>query len=99
MRRTPTSLRSTSRSPGCAIAELDDQRRIDYLDDHLDAVGVAIDHGVDVRGYFTWSLLDNWEWAEGFTKRFGLVHVDYDTLVRTPRSSFAWYRDRIQASR
>ncbi len=83
---------------GCACAELDDQRRIDYLAGHLDAVGAAVAEGVDVRGYFTWSLLDNWEWAQGFTKRFGLVHVDYDTLVRTPRSSYAWYRDRIAGS-
>jgi beta-glucosidase len=55
-----------------------------------------MDAGVDVRGYCHWSLLDNWEWAEGFTKRFGLVHVDYDTLARTPKASFAWYRDLIR---
>ncbi len=84
---------------GCAYAELDDQRRIDYLSGHLDAVAAAIGEGVDVRGYFTWSLLDNWEWAEGFTKRFGLVHVDYDTLVRTPRASYAWYRELIRSGR
>jgi beta-glucosidase len=52
-----------------------------------------------VRGYFTWSLMDNWEWAEGFTKRFGLVHVDFATQARTPRTSYAWYRDVIAASR
>ena len=51
--------------------------------------------GVDVRGYFVWSLLDNFEWAEGTSKRFGLVHVDFDTLARTPRASYAWLRDRI----
>ena len=59
---------------------VDDQARIDYLDAHLRAVATAIGQGVDVRGYYTWSLMDNFEWAEGFTQRFGLVHVDYDTL-------------------
>ncbi|MFI5484767.1 GH1 family beta-glucosidase [Micromonospora echinaurantiaca] len=76
-----------------------DPERIAYLDGHLRAVRAALDDGVDVRGYFVWSLLDNWEWAEGFTKRFGLVHVDFDTQVRTPKSSYAWLRDVIAASR
>ena len=57
----------------------------------------AVDEGVDVRGYYTWSLLDNFEWAEGYTKRFGLVHVDYDTQQRTPKDSYGWYRDVIAA--
>ena len=89
---------------GCAYDDptvngrIEDTRRIEYLSGHLDAVAAAVAEGVDVSGYFTWSLLDNWEWAEGFTKRFGLVHVDYDSLVRTPRESFYWYRDRITAS-
>jgi beta-glucosidase len=52
-----------------------------------------------VRGYFVWSLLDNWEWAEGFTKRFGLVHVDHATQVRTPKSSFQWYRELVRGHR
>lgn len=82
---------------GCAYAELEDQARIDYLDAHLRAVAEAVERSVDVRGYYTWSLMDNFEWAEGFTKRFGLVHVDYDTLVRTPRASFEWYRQVIAA--
>ena len=72
-----------------------DPERISYLDGHLRALHRAIDDGVDVRGYFVWSLLDNFEWAEGFTKRFGLVHVDFDTQVRTPKTSYAWYRDLI----
>jgi beta-glucosidase len=76
-----------------------DSDRIRFLDGHLRAVRWAMDAGVDVRGYFHWSLLDNWEWAEGFTKRFGLVHVDYATQVRTPKASFAWYRDLIVRSR
>ena len=48
-----------------------------------------------MRGYFVWSLLDNFEWAEGYSKRFGLVHVDFDTQVRTPKASYHWFRDRI----
>jgi beta-glucosidase len=72
-----------------------DPRRIDYLDQHLRALRDAIDSGVDVRGYFQWSLMDNFEWALGYDKRFGLVHVDFETLQRTPRDSAAWYRDVI----
>ncbi|MEU1887069.1 GH1 family beta-glucosidase [Micromonospora sp. WMMD987] len=72
-----------------------DPDRIAYLDGHLRAVRTAIDEGVDVTGYFVWSLLDNWEWAEGFTKRFGLVHVDFATGTRTPKSSYAWYRSQV----
>jgi beta-glucosidase len=58
----------------------------------------AIDEGIDIRGYYTWSLLDNFEWAEGYHPRFGLVHVDYETQKRTPKKSYAWYRDLIASS-
>ena len=58
---------------------------------HLAAVADAIDAGVDIRGYFLWSLLDNFEWAEGYTMRFGAVHVDYETQVRTVKQSGQWY--------
>ena len=76
-----------------------DSARIDYLDGHLRALRTAIDAGVDVQGYCHWSLLDNWEWAEGFGQRFGLVYVDYATGTRTPKASFSWYRDVIARSR
>jgi len=72
-----------------------DTRRIDYLDGYLGAVAAAIESGVDVRGYFLWSVMDNFEWAEGYGQRFGLVHVDFDTQKRTPKDSFGWYRDMI----
>jgi beta-glucosidase len=72
-----------------------DPDRVSYLDGHLRAVRAAIDAGVDVRGYYCWSLLDNFEWAEGFSKRFGLVHVDFGTLARTPKDSYGWYRELI----
>ena len=72
-----------------------DPRRVEYLDLHLRALKDAMDDGVDVRGYYQWSLMDNFEWALGFAKRFGLVHVDFDSLQRTPRDSAIWYRDVI----
>jgi beta-glucosidase len=87
---------------GCSFADqpdatgrVDDQQRIGYLDGHIRAVADAMAAGVNVRGYLVWSLLDNFEWAEGYHQRFGLVHVDYDTLRRTPKASFGWYRDLI----
>ena len=72
-----------------------DPRRIDYLDLHLRALKDAMDAGVDVRGYYQWSLFDNFEWALGYDKRFGIVHVDFDTLERTPKDSAHWYREVI----
>ncbi len=75
-----------------------DPRRIDYLDQHLRALRAAMEQGVDVRGYYQWSLLDNFEWALGYDKRFGIVHVDFDTLERTPRDSALWFRDVIAAN-
>jgi beta-glucosidase len=76
-----------------------DPQRISYLDRHLAALGDAVAQGVPVRGYFLWSLLDNFEWALGYTKRFGIVYVDFDTLERVPKASYAWYRDFIAATR
>ena len=76
---------------------VDDQPRIDYLDGHLRAVAEAVQRGVDVRGFYTFSLMDGFEWSEGLEHRFGLVHVDYDTQVRTPKRSFEWYAEMIAA--
>jgi beta-glucosidase len=73
--------------------EVDDPQRVAYLRAHIAAVREAIDKGVDVRGYFIWSLLDNFEWAEGYTARFGIVYVDYATQQRIPKSSARWLRD------
>jgi beta-glucosidase len=72
-----------------------DERRIAYLHDHIDAVGKAIEQGADVRGYMLWSLMDNFEWAYGFHRRFGIVRVDYDTLERSLKDSARWYRELI----
>ncbi len=73
-----------------------DVARVEYLHDHIDAVGVAMDAGADVRGYFVWSLLDNFEWAYGYDRRFGIVRVDYTTLVRTLKDSALWYRELVR---
>ncbi|MGA8115904.1 MAG: GH1 family beta-glucosidase [Actinocatenispora sp.] len=72
-----------------------DQHRIDYLNGHLRAVRAAIHDGVNVRGYFAWSLMDNFEWAYGYAKRFGLVYVDYATQQRIPKASYHWYHDVV----
>ncbi|TNC46839.1 GH1 family beta-glucosidase [Mumia zhuanghuii] len=74
---------------------IDDPDRIAYLDSHIRAVGTAREAGVDVRGYLTWSLLDNFEWADGYQQRFGVTYVDFATGERTPKASYAWLRDRI----
>jgi beta-glucosidase len=91
---------------GCSVDDevaadgtVDDQPRISYLESHVRAVRDAMTAGVDVRGYFVWSLIDNFEWSEGYHQRFGLVHVDFETQRRTPKASFAWYRDLIAAQR
>lgn len=70
--------------------EVADSARIDYLDAHLGAVQAAMRDGAPVAGYFVWSLLDNYEWSLGYEKRFGLVHVDFDTLIRRPKASYHW---------
>jgi beta-glucosidase len=75
---------------------VDDEERISYLDAHFRAAQEAMAQGVDLRGYLVWSLLDNFEWAEGYSKRFGLVFVDYGTQKRIPKASARWYRDVIQ---
>jgi beta-glucosidase len=75
--------------------EVVDTERIAYLHDYLTAAGQAIREGVNLQGYFAWSLLDNFEWAEGYRKRFGLVYVDYATQTRIPKASAAWYRESI----
>lgn len=73
-----------------------DSDRISYLEEHLRACHEAISRGVDLRGYLVWSLLDNFEWAEGYRKRFGIVHVDFDTQARTPKDSARWYAKVIE---
>jgi beta-glucosidase len=80
-----------------ADGRIRDTERISFIDGHLAALRDAMDAGVDVRGYLTWSLMDNFEWAEEFSQRFGLVRVDFETLERTPKDSYFWFRDLIAA--
>ena len=75
---------------------LNDYKRIEFISDHLDNLMAAMREGADVRGYFVWSLLNNFEWKYGFSVRFGLHHVDYATLKRTPKLSASWYKRFIQ---
>lgn len=75
---------------------VNDEARITYLADHIAAAVGAAD-GIDLRGYFVWTLMDNWEWAAGFRERFGLVHVDFDTLERTPKASYSWLQKVLAA--
>ncbi|WP_328536054.1 GH1 family beta-glucosidase [Streptomyces sp. NBC_00344] len=84
---------------GCSYDGIEDARRITFLDGHLRSLHAAMAEGLDVRGYFTWSLTDNFEWIEGYAQRFGLVHVDYPTMRRTPKDSYHWYREVIRAQR
>jgi beta-glucosidase len=79
--------------------EILDLHRREYLQSHLIALHRAVAEGFDVRGYFVWSLLDNFEWAEGYGKRFGLVHVAYSTQARTPKLSARWYAEVIRQNR
>jgi beta-glucosidase len=76
-----------------------DDPRIAYLSAHIAAVHRSLEAGVPVRGYFVWSFLDNFEWAHGYSKRFGIVYVDYTTLARVPKASFDWYRTVIANGR
>ena len=80
---------------GCSLDGVHDPERIDFLFRDLAAVRAAMDAGVDVCGYFVWSLLDNFEWSKGYAPRSGLVHVDYETQRRTRKDSFTSYRKLV----
>ena len=82
-----------------AAGVVDDPKRIVFLSRYITAMLKAITLGADVQGYMVWSLLDNFEWGSGYGNRFGIIHVDYETLKRTPKSSYRWYRDLIAAHR
>jgi beta-glucosidase len=76
-------------------AVIEDPQRVAFLSGHVEAVGRAVEAGVDVRGYYVWSLLDNFEWEHGYDSRFGIIAVNFDNLKRTPKRSALWYRDMI----
>ena len=75
---------------------MDDPGRCDYFRQHLEAVLKAMADGVPVKGYFAWSLLDNFEWAFGYKERFGLIYVDYETQKRTPKTSYDMFRQFLE---
>jgi beta-glucosidase len=84
--------------PAAPSGRVEDPLRRDYYRSHLRAVRAAIEQGADVRGYFAWSLMDNLEWSLGYSKRFGLVHVNFETLERTPKDSAKFYADVIASN-
>jgi beta-glucosidase len=84
--------------PVASDGEVHDQDRIDYLNGHLSALHNAMAAGVDIRGYFLWTLFDNFEWAWGLSKRFGIIHVDFATQRRQPKDSARWYSRVIAAN-
>mgnify|MGYP001354392849 FL=1 len=82
---------------GCAFdGKLEDTERIAFFDGYLSAVHEAIGNGVDVQGYFIWSLLDNFEWASGYSKKFGITHIEEGTLKRVPKASAWWYAEVVR---
>jgi beta-glucosidase len=84
--------------PSAINARVEDPLRVAYLEAHLKAIRDAITKGVNLRGYFAWSLLDNYEWSYGYTRRFGIVHVDYQTQERTIKDSGRFYSRIIQSN-
>ncbi|TYS17699.1 beta-glucosidase [Rossellomorea vietnamensis] len=80
---------------GVEDGRVKDTRRIQYLKQHLTSLQRSIESGVNIKGYLTWSLLDNFEWAEGYDKRFGLIHIDFHTLKRTKKDSYYWYKQTV----
>ena len=84
-------------TPHVIDGRVDDPIRVWYFREHIKAVHDAMEQGADVRGYFAWSLLDNYEWSLGFSKRFGIVHVNYETQERTPKASALFYREVIRS--
>jgi beta-glucosidase len=78
---------------------VEDEARRQYLETHVRAVADAIERGIDLRGYFVWSLLDNFEWTSGYEKRFGLYYVDYETQARIAKRSATWYAQLTRACR
>jgi beta-glucosidase len=85
-------------APSAIDGSVEDPLRVAYLKSHLEAIRDAMIQGVNLRGYFAWSLLDNFEWSHGYTKRFGIVHVDYETQVRTIKSSGRFYSSVIRSN-
>jgi beta-glucosidase len=80
----------------CIDGKIDDRERSEYYRSYLEICSQAIDEGVHLSAYFAWSFMDNFEWASGYSKRFGLHYVDFDTLERVPKSSVKWFAKMIK---
>jgi beta-glucosidase len=81
-----------------ALGEIDDQDRIRFLNDYVLQMHRALKEGIPIDGYFIWTLLDNFEWAEGYRPRFGLIHTDFQTQKRTPKASARWFSEFLQSA-
>jgi len=85
-------------APAASDGRVEDPLRVEYLENHLKAIHDAIEQGVNLRGYYAWSLLDNYEWSHGYSKRFGIVHVNYETQERTIKDSGRFYSRVIETN-
>ena len=95
-RRVPADLHKRFNKDRVNAGQVNDTDRTAYFADHLAEIEKQIAQGCPIRGYFAWSLLDNYEWAFGYDKRFGLVHVDFETQKRTPKASYFNWKDGLQ---
>ena len=91
---------------GCSYSDgpdknktINDKKRIEYHKSHVEQMQIAVNEGVPCTGYFAWSFMDNFEWAEGYSQRFGLVWVDFETLERIPKESYYWYQNFIKSQK
>jgi len=82
----------------CLDGKVHDSERIDFYHRYLKELKKAVEDGVSVMGYFAWSLMDNFEWAKGYTERFGLIHIDYETQKRTPKDSAYWMKKVFESN-
>ena len=91
---------------GCSYSDgpdenktINDTKRIEYHKSHVEQIQIAVNDGIPCTGYFAWSFMDNFEWAEGYSQRFGLVWVDFETLERIPKESYYWYQNFIKSKK
>ena len=79
--------------------KVNDIKRVEYHRSHIEQILIAVDEGIPCTGYFAWSLMDNFEWAEGYSQRFGLIWVDFNTLERIPKDSYYWYQKFLKSQK
>ena len=79
--------------------KVNDIKRVEYHRSHIEQILLAVDEGIPCTGYFAWSLMDNFEWAEGYSQRFGLIWVDFESLERVPKESYYWYQNFLKSQK